>query len=915
MDLGMDGWSLARGFGRPQNLPRRPPKPCPLGQEINVGLNMFPVINMPTRKVYQYDVQVGSGAEKRPVVRAVWTSKAVKNMLGPGWVFDGNRIAWALNNNKSEYRVTVDLDKERGFVPKQEKNIGRNTFKTFIRLTNEVKFDALNGYLKKQADFDNKCLEAVNFLEHLMQEEPSRKFIQIKKSFFEPTPEHRADLSCGVEAAKGVFSSLKIVHSGGGPIPARLAVNVDVANGTFWRVCPLVDLVTAQMRCRDRYELGALFVSERGKKWRQTRMYHECKRLRKIRVDYYHRGISGPQPLVVKEIVDKTPEQHDFTYVRRHEDTNEILETKQVNVQHYFRWRYQIGIQSNLPLVEVTKKGVMVPMEMLHMQKNQRFPYKLNETQTSAMIKFAVTPPSQRWAAIQNGVKMLNWQGDAHLKNFGLGISPQNAVVKARLLPPPDIKFHSTSQKVLGGKAQSGRWSIQNTKFLEPNTEPLDSWGFAVIQDRQSVNSDQTAAFMNKFISIYRAHGGRVTNARPAVFPISLTRGGEMIKDAMQQTTKGCHGKRPQIIFFILPWKNADLYNRIKKSCECRFGIMSQCLQAAHVQRCQDQYISNVCLKVNTKMGGATCVAVGKYGQITTRKTPGDVMIMGADVSHGAPGSEQGSMAALTFSFDHAFTRYAAVVQTNGVRTEIIATENMYLARDYIYKWMTDINKGRMPERLIYIRDGVAESQYGAVLGSEIRDLKDVLRGIGDASNVKLVVLIASKRHHIRFFPQGNAGDRNGNPKPGTLVETACTSPFEFDWYQCAHSAIKGTARPVHYYCLLNEANMPAEEIQQMVFEHSFQYCRATTPVSLHPAIYYAHLASNRAKSHENKSTISSGKENKPAKIGPDGKPIMDEHGKKVVDDSSSMSGMPAPLLQMYHEKGYRKLDWAMWYV
>ena len=62
----------------------------------------------------------------------------------------------------------------------------------------------------------------------------------------------------------------------------------------------------------------------------------------------------------------------------------------------------------------------------------------------------------------------------------------------------------------------------------------------------------------------------------------------------------------------------------------------------------------------------------------------------------------------------------------------------------------------------------------------------------------RFLVIIASKRHHVRFFPQSGV-DKNANPLPGTLVETGVTQPFENDFYLCAHTAIKGTARPVHY--------------------------------------------------------------------------------------------------------------------
>ena len=63
---------------------------------------------------------------------------------------------------------------------------------------------------------------------------------------------------------------------------------------------------------------------------------------------------------------------------------------------------------------------------------------------------------------------------------------------------------------------------------------------------------------------------------------------------------------RPQILVFILPSKDAGVYTRIKKSADCRYGVMSQCMQAAHVAKNQPQYHSNVCMKFNAKLGGTT---------------------------------------------------------------------------------------------------------------------------------------------------------------------------------------------------------------------------------------------------------------------------------------------------------------------
>jgi eukaryotic translation initiation factor 2C len=288
-------------------------------------------------------------------------------------------------------------------------------------------------------------------------------------------------------------------------------------------------------------------------------------------------------------------------------------------------------------------------------------------------------------------------------------------------------------------------------------------------------------------------------------------------------------------------------------------------MQSKHVQAASPQYISNVCMKVNAKLGGCTSITKSnvipkvapKAGTIRT-------MVIGADVSHPAPGAgsdEKASFAAMTMSSDTSFTRYWAQCQTNGNRVEMVTTQNIQdHIGDMASKWMRTLGSGNPPERVFYIRDGVSEGQYAAVLNEEVRDMKETFRKLGAKQVPKFTVIIAGKRHHIRFFPDQGKGDRNGNPLPGTLVEAGCTSPFEFDFYLCSHVAIKGTARPIHYQCILNEGNWDPAEIQSFLFEHSYQYVRSTTPVSLHPAVYYAHLAADRSRAHQNESPVSSGK-------------------------------------------------------
>lgn len=88
-------------------------------------------------------------------------------------------------------------------------------------------------------------------------------------------------------------------------------------------------------------------------------------------------------------------------------------------------------------------------------------------------------------------------------------------------------------------------------------------------------------------------------------------------------------------------------------------------------------------------------------------------------------------------------------------------------------------------------KTGVSEGQFAHVMALEVAELRKVLNKVG-GNNPKITVMVATKRHHIRFFPKpgdSSSGDRNGNALPGTVVERVVTHPFHYDFYLCSHVA------------------------------------------------------------------------------------------------------------------------------
>ncbi|GAB7357459.1 hypothetical protein MBLNU459_g0002t1 [Dothideomycetes sp. NU459] len=884
VDLGGKAWSMVRGHK--VDLARRPNGLSKLGREVTVELNTF-AVKMGHIKVYQYQVLIGSGAEKRGLIKKAWRSQAVQSQLpkAQSWIFDGNTLAWS-TEEIAEKRVQVDLDAEQGLPARRD---GRtNSHRVIIKKTGLVDFTSLTAYINGQADFNNKCLEAITFADHLMRESPSQRLTQIKRSFF-ARGQSRHTLGGGIEAFKGVYQSIRVAH------PSSLTVNVDVANGTFWTAGPLWQTVIAVARLRGEAEIGNI-LSDRARN-----QFNELKRLRKLHVYCNHRKSKNKDGTRCRDeyVIDRFLNKDATTHML------DMKDRPQVSVAQYFLDTHNMRLRNpKWPVIQMTKKAVL-PLELLYLDENQRYVYKLDDRQTASMIKVAVTAPAQRWGDIEHGLGLLSWANDPYLKAYGMQISPTPTKVKGRILQNPKLVFNNKPDT---DPRTSGRWDLKGKRFAATNPIPLKSWGVCVVNSRGMADQASVQRFMVEFVKIYTAHGGNVVTKQPHMMLSTGTDAGKCCEELWVATGNKFQA-RPQILVFILADKDATFYGRIKRSAECRYGVMSQCMQSAHVMRCQAQYISNVCMKFNAKLGGYTNRAVGAKsgGPYGILRMP--TVVIGCDVSHAAPGSQASSMAAMTVSMDALATRYASACETNGYRLEMVTAVNINThLKELLRQWVVTVGKGQFPRHIIYFRDGVSEGQFSHVLEQEVGEIKKMLKIIDPNTEkiCKFLVIVASKRHHVRFFPKDNA-DKNGNPLPGTLIETGVTHPFENDFYMCSHAALKGTARPVHYNVLINETDLTQDEIHTMIYEHCYQYIRATTPVSLFPAVYYAHLASKRAVHHDKNFAGANSNERltKPSKVG--GQTVSSQ----TPEDFPPLMQMPE--LKEMHES--QKIRYGMWYI
>lgn len=268
-------------------------------------------------------------------------------------------------------------------------------------------------------------------------------------------------------------------------------------NTVFWTESPLTQAAVNITGTRDVNGLIAA-LRQGGKK---SRAGLELKKMHKLHVEANHRNSRNggrPDAYCIRE----------FAYVSARDHKFENKEGKTISVYDYFAKEFNVRLQyPDLPLVRMTKgKDTLLPMELLKLKNNQRYSFKLDERQTSSMIKFAATPPADRWKAIDHGLKMLDWPNDPVLRAFGFKIETTPKTVDGRLLQAPTVKFAVGDAK----PGTSGRWDLKGKKFLQPNTTELKSWAVCVVPGRRGGKPDKAIVekFISEWVKIYGMHGG-----------------------------------------------------------------------------------------------------------------------------------------------------------------------------------------------------------------------------------------------------------------------------------------------------------------------------------------------------------------------------------------------------------------------
>merc|ERR1712240_345493 len=371
-----------------------------------------------------------------------------------------------------------------------------------------------------------------------------------------------------------------------------------------------------------------------------------------------------------------------------------------------------------------------------------------------------------------------------------------------RILDPPSIEYKDNGKDkniVNINKSNPGKWfQGDKNKYLEGSK--VENWA---VLDMAHLSDTQYKEVVQGFCSVGKENGIKFQADKVVRSSGSMRDMDEAmatIEDSLVRIRHSfeSNGKTLDLVLIVFSFKAGGLYDKIKHLGDMKLGITTQCCLKNNLFKggsLNKQVIANVCMKVNSKLGGLNHV-LAKACRPKLLRRP--VMIMGADVSHPAPEYRglKPSIAAVVAS-----------VEPKAVNFEV----------------------------QVRIQD----------MGIECNELEE-------GYEPPMTYLVVQKRHHTRFFPTDSNKYRNGNALAGTVVDQGINHPTEGDFYLVSHEGIQGTSRPCHYQVLWDDSNFTADDLEVLAYYLCHLYSRCTRSVSYPTPTYYAHLVADRARKHHN---------------------------------------------------------------
>lgn len=823
-----------------------------LGMRIKLISNYFP-LQVPSGNVYHYDVEIfskGRSMTTRPVPKSQQKSEKkdkdlkyrcmntkrnreiINHMLNSldfsnhYAAYDGKKNLYTKNplNISDELKCSV-------MMPDDDSNPENPTFENFEVIikpvqkkeTNDcsISLDPLHALFTGQVK--SVPQEAVMALETILRHSPCMHYYPIGRSFFyPPDPQHVSPLGGGKEIWFGYHQSLRLGQW-------EPVVNLDITATAFYEKAPLLKYVGEILQIRDLNNVASLRDSDINKL---------SKELKNMRIKVTHLNYNRKY-----RILRFTKQSANLLSFTRMVNDQQVTQT----VAQYFAKEYNPLRYPHLPCVQANPetKKVYIPIEVCEIIEGQHCKKKLEDRQNAEMIKFTARSPKQRFDEIADILQRTRFDEDRLLNGFGMRVSSRPLSVEGRVIEAPNVRYQNETSV----KPKDGSWDMKNKQYFRG--AEINSWILLSFANSRYCRHESLENFAKLLCRIASEQG--IAMRHPAVIDMVDSRR-QKVHEILIQFQKIYNA---DLAVVVVPGNNKVIYGEVKQAAETALGLVTQCIKEENVsnpRKCSFPLVSNLCQKINAKMGGVN-------NSLTPGETPlilrRPIIIIGADVTHPSPSQDiKPSIAAAVGSLDAHPSRYAVTIraQTN-VDEKKQAVEIIQDLTSMILDLLNAFyrnTRGKKPEKIIFYRDGVSEGQFEKVRDHEVKCIQEACSTLQKDYQPGITFIVVQKRHHTRFKPEDSrrgAGKMQNIP-PGTTVDTTVVHPLNFDFFLCSHLGLQGTSRPCHYTVIKDDNKFTADDLQKLTYYLCHTYVRCTKSISCPAPVQYAHLAAFRARQH-----------------------------------------------------------------
>lgn len=462
--------------------------------------------------------------------------------------------------------------------------------------TVEIKFETKISLYELLAAIEGRArddaTEGVFALDVVLRHLPSMLYTPVGRSFFSPPTNYYHPLGGGREVWFGFHQSVRPSHW-------KMTLNIDVSATAFYKAQPVIDFTAELLDLRhldgDRVQLN------------DTQRSRLAKELKGLKVEITHSQIA--RKYRVCNLTRRSAQMQCFPLQLDNGQTVECTVAK------FFLDKYGIKLRyPGLPCLQVGQehKHTYLPMEVCKIVPGQRCLKKLTDMQTSTMIKATARSAPDREREIRNLISKADFNNDPYIKQFGLDVSQKMMETPGRILKPPTLQYGGRNDRRFTLPSQ-GVWDMRDKQFYQGTT--IKDWAIACFTPQQSVKPQDLKNFVDRLIQISDTLGMRIVR-EPSFC--------KYIHDAsnVQPMFNYLRKEFPdlQLIIVVLPGKT-PVYAEVKRMGDSVLGLATQCIKSKNVIRTTAQMLSNLCLKINAKLGGINTILVPENRLINLKKS------------------------------------------------------------------------------------------------------------------------------------------------------------------------------------------------------------------------------------------------------------------------------------------------------